>query len=165
MPELPELTSGSLWLLLLLPTLAFLESCFVVGLFVSGIFLLSTATLLYATGHYALWQIVLPAFLGAIVSDHLGYFIGRFLGPGIWSSGFMQRHESKARKVESFLLTSAPLAICLGRLTPATRSLTPALAGVSGLPRLHFHGYNLLACCIWATGLALLASGLSTIPL
>lgn len=168
MPELldslPDLTSGSPWLLLLIPTFAFLEACFVIGVFVSGIFLLTIATVLYSTGYYPIWQIVLPALCGALVADHLGYFIGRYLGPGIWGSRFMQRHEKSARKIEAFLITSAPLAICAGRLTPAARSITPALAGVAGMKRSHFHACDLLACSLWATGLALLATGLSNLP-
>lgn len=154
---------GSPNLLLIVPALAFVESCVGIGLLVSGVFLLSTSTLLYASGNYALWQIVLPAFAGALAGDHAGYFAGRWLGPGIWESRFLQRHQHRAKQAETFLLKSAPWAICLGRLTPATRSITPLVAGVSGMPAIRFHGFDLLACTIWATGLAALVTSLSTI--
>jgi len=153
---------GATYLLILITALAFLECMFGIGLFVSGIFLLSTSTAFYLGGDYPLWQITLAAFLGAIVGDHAGYFIGRYSGPTLWRHRVILRHEEKARKVQGWLQTSAPLTICLGRLIPAVRSLTPVIAGLSDVPPRRFVLIDLLACTLWATGLSLLVSGIAT---
>ena len=63
--------------LVLVPLVAFLESCVVVGLFVSGVFLLTIVSLIYAQGEFALLTLVSLAFLGAFVGDQIGFFVGR----------------------------------------------------------------------------------------
>ena len=155
--------AGSTYLLILITALAFLECMFGIGLFVSGIFLLSTATAFYLGGEYPLWQITLAALIGAIVGDHAGYFIGRYSGPTLWRHRFILRHEEKARKVQRWLKTSAPLTICLGRLVPAVRSLTPVIAGLSDVAPRRFMLIDLFACALWSTGLSLLVSGIAAI--
>ncbi len=146
---------------MLIPLFAFLEACAIIGIFVSGIFLLSTATLLYSTGNSAIIEIVPLAFLGAMAGDHTGYFLGRFVGDRFWKAPILRRYEERKHKVHDLLEKSAPLAICVGRLTPAIRSITPIVAGISGLSPTRFLAFDILACSIWATGLYLLVTGLS----
>jgi membrane-associated protein len=152
-------------LLLLVPLLAFLEACFVVGLFVSGIFLLSTASLVYAQGETGLLQIVMLAFIGAMAGDHTGYYFGAKAAPGLWRFRWVRRQIIKRkvvyRKSYSALQRSAPLAICVGRLIPAVRSITPVIAAGAGVTPRQFFVYDFLACTIWGTGLALLVSGIN----
>ncbi len=165
MTELIEqwLAGSSPYLVLLVPTFAFLE-CFVgIGVFVSGIFLLSTATVLYANDVSGIWPIVSLAFAGAIAGDHLGYFIGRFAGHHIWDWKFIERFKPRIEKVFSMIEKSTPVTICAGRLTPPIRSFTPLVAGLSGVSPLKFSLCDLLACTIWATGLYLLVTGISSI--
>lgn len=151
------------YIILIIPLLAFLEACAIVGIFVSGIFLLSAATLLYSTGTSSIYEILPLAFLGATMGDHTGYFLGRYVGDRFWTAPVLRRYESRKHKVHDLLEKSAPLALCVGRLTPAIRSITPIVAGISGLTPLKFLAFDLLACSIWATGLYLLVTGLSQI--
>ncbi|MFT6437283.1 MAG: membrane protein DedA with SNARE-associated domain [Candidatus Azotimanducaceae bacterium] len=147
-------------LILIIPLLALLESVVFIGLFVSGIFLLSTCTLIYAQGNTQLSVIVALAFSGALAGDHLGYFLGYFAGPRLWQKKWVRKQIIKRkapyRKFRSFLIKSAPIAICVGRLSPPLRSVSPLLAGASGLRPLQFFIYDVVACCIWAVGLTLL---------
>ena len=149
------------YIIVLIPLFAFLEACAIIGIFVSGIFLLSTATLLYSTGNSPIIEIVPLAFLGAMAGDHTGYFLGRFVGDRFWKAPILRRYEERKHKVHDLLEKSAPLAICVGRLTPAIRSITPIVAGISGLSPTRFLAFDILACSIWATGLYLLVTGLS----
>lgn len=149
------------YIIVLIPLFAFLEACAIIGIFVSGIFLLSTATLLYSTGNSTIIEIVPLAFLGAMAGDHTGYFLGRFVGDRFWKAPILRRYEERKHKVHDLLEKSAPLAICVGRLTPAIRSITPIVAGISGLSPTRFLAFDILACSIWATGLYLLVTGLS----
>ncbi|MBO6564329.1 MAG: DedA family protein [Pseudomonadales bacterium] len=149
------------YIIVVIPILAFLEACAVIGIFVSGVFLLSTATLLYSTGNSTIVEIVPLAFLGAMAGDHTGYFLGRIIGDRFWRAPIMRRYEKRKYKVHDLLEKSAPLAICAGRLTPALRSITPIVAGISGLSPTRFLAFDILACAIWATGLYLLVTSLS----
>ena len=147
-------------LLLLVPLLAFLESVLFVGLFVSGFLLLSTSALIYAQGSSTLPMIVTLAFIGAMMGDHVGYFVGYCIGPRLLKQKrvrvYLLKHKSGYRKFRKVLLQSAPLAICIGRLSPPTRSLSPIIAGTFGVKPARFFTYDVLACSIWAGGLATL---------
>lgn len=150
---------------LLVPLLAFLESCLFVGLFVSGIFLLSTISLVYAQGDTSLFFLVLLSFMGALLGDHIGYFAGSRVAPLLWKKKWVRqqlvKRKVRYRKFRNMMIKSSPLAICVGRLSPPLRSLSPFLAGTSGLKPVQFFAYDLLACSIWAGGLAALAFGAS----
>ncbi|MDB2450319.1 VTT domain-containing protein [Pseudomonadales bacterium] len=159
------LDGSSPLLLLLITLLAFLECLVGIGLFVSGTILLSTATWLYGTNAFPAATIVVAAFIGAIVGDHVGYFVGRSAEPLIFDSKFVKKHQSMVDRINAGLQRSFLIAICVGRLFPVARSLTPAMAGAAGLSRIRFHLFDVIACTAWAGGLALLIIGLGDLLL
>jgi len=152
-------------ILFLIPALALLESLVFVGLFVSGVFLLGTCSLIYAQGDTSLVIIVLLAFSGAIAGDHIGFYLAYFAGPKLWQKRWVRkqviRRKVHYRKFRRFLLSSAPAAICIGRLSPPLRSIFPLIAGAAGVEPRQFFLYDLLACCIWASGLSILVVGIN----
>lgn len=152
---------------LIIPVLAFIESCLFVGLFVSGIFLLGTVSVIYAQGDTSLTLLIGLAFLGACCGDHLGYFIGYTASPYLWKKRWVRkqllRRKDRYRKFQGMFLKSAPWAICIGRLTPPIRSVFPVLVGASRLPPPVFMICDLIACTIWASGLTLLVLGADTL--
>jgi len=147
--------------ILLVPLLAFLESCLVIGVFVSGVFLLGTVSLLYAQGNVGLAPLVALAFAGAMTGDHLGYFVGYKGGPYLWKKRWVRRalikRKDAYRKSRALIAKSAPWAVCVGRLSPPIRSFSPVLVGMSGVKPRAFFGYDLLACTLWSIGLSVLA--------
>ncbi len=149
-------------LVFLIPVFAFLEACALVGLFVSGVFLLSTSTLLYAQDSVGLGTIVALAFAGALVGDHTGYYLGSKLGPRFWELKWFTNNRSRIQQVNQLLAKSAPWTICIGRLSPPLRSVTPIVAGISGIKPRSFLLYDLLACSIWSLGLLVLVSAISS---
>ncbi len=146
--------------LFIVPVIAFLEACVGIGLFISGAILLSVCTVLYSQNVASLYQIIPLAFIGAASSDHLGYFLGRWLGPQFHHSRFAKRHASSLAKTEQLILKHGEMSIILGRLIPAVRSVVPLLTGISGLSRLKYSVYDLIACSIWSLGLGGLMVGL-----
>lgn len=147
------------------PLLAFLESCLFIGLFVSGAFLLGTVALIYAGGDINLFQLIGMSFLGALLGDHIGYFVGYHAAPTLWKKKWIRRkvvkHKAAFRNTQNLLIKSAPWAICIGRLTPPIRSISPVLAGATGIQPIRFFMYDLIACTIWASGLTLLVLGVN----
>jgi membrane protein DedA with SNARE-associated domain len=146
----------------MIPLLAFLEACPGIGLFVSGVILLTVSTLLYTEQIATLSQILPLAFAGACLSDHLGFYIGRVFGPRLHQTAFAQKRKSEIAKSEAFILKFGTLSVLGGRLIPAVRSLVPMTIGISGTSRLKFSLVDLVACAIWAAGLGALVVGLES---
>ena len=144
----------------MVPLLAFLEACVGVGLVVSGIVLLSVCTVLYVEQIATLQQILPLAFCGATLGDHSGYYLGRWFGPRFHHTKFAQKRAEFLKRAEQKITQYGNFAILIGRLMTAIRSLVPLLVGVSGMPRLKYTVYDLLACGIWTAGLGLLVIGL-----
>ncbi|MBT8151116.1 MAG: DedA family protein [Gammaproteobacteria bacterium] len=144
----------------IVPAVAFLEASVGVGLFTSGAILLTICTALYAQNIATLQQMLPLAFLGATTADHMGYFLGRWIGPGFHHTRFAEKYAANISKTEKLLLKHGELSIVLGRLIPAVRSVVPLLTGISGLPVNRYMRYDMLACVIWAAGLGLLVAGL-----
>ncbi len=140
--------------------LAFLESCPVIGFFFSGIFLLGTVTVIYIQSDFGLMLLVSLAFVGAMIGDHLGYYVGRFATPLLWKKRWVRKFVVKRkegfRRARQILMKSAPHAVLAGRLTPPVRSLSPLVVGSSGVGLMRFFLYDLMACSVWASLLAFL---------
>ena len=143
-----------------MPAIAFLEACPGIGIFISGAILLSVCTVLY-TQDIATLQHMLPlAFLGATIADHSGYYTGRWIGPRFHHTEFVTRRKAIFDKTEAMLVRHGEMAIIIGRLMTAIRSVVPLLTGISGLSPARYTLYDLVACALWTTGLGLLVIGI-----
>ena len=149
------------WLVVL--SFAFLEACPGVGLFVSGIFLLSICTLLYAQDMLPLGFMMALAFSGACLSDHLGFYAGRWIGPKFHRTKFATNRRDVVKRAEEVVKRFGVFSILFGRLIPAVRSKVPLLVGISGFDRLKFTAIDIFACTIWSGGLGILVVGLQTV--
>ncbi len=145
--------------LLVVPVLAFLEAFIGIGLFISGIILLSVCSLLYVQEIATLSEMLPLAFVGASLSDHIGYYFGRWIGPQFHDTRLAIRRRAMLDRVESLFRKYGAFAIIIGRFLTPIRSLVPLLTGVSGMPRVRYSLFDLLACAIWTTGLGLLIVG------
>jgi membrane-associated protein len=149
--------------LVIVPIIAFLEACIGIGLFISGIILLSVCTIMYTENIATLAQMLPLAFLGATTADHSGYYIGRYLGPRFHHTKFAIKQKKTLAKAEGLILKFGEIAIIFGRLMTAIRSLVPLLTGVSGVTPLKYSIYDLIACTIWTSGLGLLIVGMDNL--
>ncbi|MBV1876285.1 MAG: DedA family protein [Pseudomonadales bacterium] len=140
-----------------------MEACLGIGIFISGIILLTTCTIMYTEQIATLPQMLPLAFLGATVADHCGYYIGRWFGPKFHQTPFAIKRKSLFDKTESLINRFGSAAILFGRLMTAIRSLVPLLIGISGMNRLRYSLLDFTACLIWTTGLGLLVVGLDNI--
>ena len=138
---------------LLVPALAFLESCLGVGLFVSGALLLIVCSVLYSNEVLNPGFIVPLAMAGAFAGDHAGFYAGRLLGPRFHKSRFAEKYARQVRRAESLTTRFGSFAIFVGRFVPAVRSIVPAVIGISGFSRRRFTLLDSLACLSWAVAL------------
>lgn len=146
--------------LLTVPAIAFLEAFIGVGFFISGFILLSVCTLLYIEQISTLQQILPLAFGGAILSDHCGFYIGRLTGRRFHRTKFVSKRSELFAKAEASIVKYGGWAILFGRFMTPIRSFVPLLTGASGMPRLKFSLYDLLACTLWTLALGALVLGL-----
>ena len=149
--------------LVIVPVIAFLEAMVGIGLFVSGVILLSVCTFLYVEQIATLPEMLPLAFLGACLSDHTGYYLGRWMGPRFHHTKFAQKRKATFDKAETMFRKYGEFAIVFGRLMTAIRSIVPLLTGVSGVSPHRYTMFDLLACAIWTTGLGLLVVGLDKV--
>ena len=100
------------------------------------------------------------AFAGAMLGDHFGHLVGNVAGPILgkkrWVRKQLIKRKQGYRKHKILLNKSALWAICIGRLYPTTRSITPVRVGALDITLSQFFVYDLLACTIWACGLTIL---------
>lgn len=146
-----------------MPLLAFLEAFVGVGLFVSGAILLSICTLLYVEGIASLQQMLPLAFLGALLSDHSGYYIGRFMGPKFHHTAFAIKRARMLEKAERTISKYGVFAIFIGRFLTPIRSIVPLVTGVSGMARARYTTFDVIACAVWTICLGLLIVGFDKI--
>ena len=144
-------------------TIAFLEALVGVGLFVSGVILVAVCSLLYAEGIASLQGMVLSAFLGASLSDHSGYFLGRTLGSRFYQTRFAKKHEIRLQRSKNLVVEYGVAAIFLGRFLTPIRSVMPLLSGVSGMPRTRYSIVDLIACALWSLALGAIVIGIDKI--
>jgi membrane-associated protein len=140
-------------------TLAFLEACPGIGLFISGAFLLSLASVLYHQEVLSLSMISGVAIFGAFLSDQLGFYLGRGLGVGLVQADWMQAHDERLSRARAFIQRYGALAV----IATMVRSIIPMTMGIAGFSRWKFLVLDVVACCIWGSGLAGLVLGLDSL--
>ncbi|MFI5427009.1 DedA family protein [Aeromicrobium sp. UC242_57] len=130
--------------------LAFAESGLGLGMFVPG----ETAVVVLAATMDSPWQTVLlgaAVMTGACLGDHVGFLLGRRYGEALRETTLVRRlgqqHYDRATGV---LRRRGGAAIFLTRLVPVVRTVTPAVAGASGLAYRRFLPASLAGSALWA---------------
>lgn len=138
----------------LVPAFAFAEACIGIGLFVSGAFLVIIGVTLLGTENATLVQITPLAFAGALAGDHVGYWLGRRVGPGFHHTAFAARYQKSIAKAENMIRRFGGMAIFVGRFIPAIRSVVPGMLGIAGFRPGLYSLLDVLACLLWSLALA-----------
>lgn len=127
--------------------------------FLPGDSLLFTAGLFVAEGNYIsqpLWLVCTLIVLAAVIGDQVGYMIGKFFGPKLFSRPnsklFKQENLEKAHE---FMEKYGPKAIVLARFVPIVRTFAPIVAGAGRMKYRTFFTYNLIGGVAWGCGVTL----------
>ncbi|MEV8090508.1 DedA family protein [Streptomyces nigra] len=136
--------------------------------FLPGDSLLFTAGLFVAEGNYItqpLWLVCTLIVLAAVIGDQVGYMIGKFFGPRLFSRPnskvFKQENLEKAHE---FMEKYGPKAIVLARFVPIVRTFAPIVAGAGRMKYRTFLTYNVIGGIAWGTGVTLAGYWLGQIP-
>ena len=103
------------------------------------------------------------AFLGALLGDQAGFYIGKWAGPYFQETQFAKKRKNAMQKASNMIANYGNYVIFIGRFFPAIRSIIPAMLGVAGFNSLKFLILDLLACFLWCFALGAITLGIGII--
>ncbi len=139
--------------ILLILLIVYLETGFFLGLVLPGGDYLLFATGLFCGSHFldiSLVPLLLLMIGAAFLGDLTGYLKGRWLGPKLFTDNKSRFFKMEyLERSKQFYSKYGLFAFIMGRFMPVIRTLTPMLAGASGVPFSKFLIYNALGSIIW----------------
>jgi membrane-associated protein len=137
------------WIYGLLFLIVFVETGLVVMPLLPGDSLLFAAGALAAAGHMHVGALLGLLFFAAVLGDNCNYFIGRQIGPRVfsWDSRWLKREYLE--KTRLFFEKHGGKAIVIARFMPIIRTFTPFIAGVSAMPYRRFLAFDITGGALW----------------
>ncbi len=125
------ITQSTVYSLLAVMLVAFLESLALVGLILPGTVMMAGLGALIGGGEVNFWQAWLAGIVGCLLGDWISFWLGwRFKKPlHRWS--FMKKNRALLEKTEHALHQHSMITILIGRFVGPTRPLVPMVAGCS----------------------------------
>lgn len=133
----------------------FVETGLLVGFFLPGDSLLIAVGLLAAANKLQLPIALMALFLGSVLGNNLGYFLGRKIGPALLTKAKVKQEDLE--RTRRFMARFGLLSILIGPYVPVFRAVVPFTCGTVKMPWLRFFGLSLLGSLLWTQGLTLVA--------
>jgi membrane-associated protein len=137
--------------------IVFVETGLLVGFILPGDTLLLTAGILAAAGKLSLPITMIVCAAGSICGDQLGYYIGRSLGPRVFtrpeSRFFNPENVVRAR---GFFDRYGLITILIARFIPVIRAFAPTMAGASAVPYRTFLTLSVIGGTLWGVSMTAL---------
>ena len=146
----------------------FMETGLLIGFIFPGDTLLFTAGIAsHAPQPFTpLWSLLIGIPIAAMLGDQLGYFIGKKVGPKILKSQVMGWIGPEAiNKTHHYFDRFGPPTVLLARFIAVVRTVTPVLAGLSGMDHKKYTFYSIIGSIAWGAGLTMVGYSLGNIPL
>lgn len=138
------------WSILIIFLVAFLESLIILSLFVPGWLLLVGFGTLIGGGILDFKWMVLASFLGAVLGEGLGYYLGWHYRNELYQLKWFQTHQSWLQKSQNFFARHGAASVAMGRFFGPVRAFIPLIAGISKMPPVRFTLINIFSAMIWA---------------
>ena len=135
-----------------LTAIIFSETGLLIGFFLPGDSLLVTAGLLSSQPQFGLnmWLLGLLLTIAAIVGNTLGYAIGRYTGPRLFTRDdsllFKKKHLYQA---QAFYEKHGGKTLVIARFMPIVRTFVPVVAGLGAMKLRTYTAYNVLGAVLW----------------
>lgn len=138
------------WVYGLLFLIVFMETGFVVTPFLPGDSLLFVTGAVAAAGGMDPVLVMLLLILAALCGDNVNYWVGRTLGPRIFSredSRWLKRENLD--RTHAFMERHGPKAIIIARFVPIVRTFVPFACGLGRMTYVRFLGFSFLGALLW----------------
>ncbi|MFM7036835.1 MAG: DedA family protein [Planctomycetaceae bacterium] len=155
------------WLYTLLFAIVFAETGLVIFPFLPGDSLLFAVGAIVAVEGSGLSLPLMTALLlfAAIVGDATNYFIGRAIGPRVFSKeDSWLLNKKHLLKAEAFYQRHGGKAIFLARFAPLLRTFAPFVAGIGRMNLVRFWFFNISGGICWVVGFLLAGYFFGNIP-
>ena len=151
-----------------LTMIIFAETGLLIGFFLPGDSLLVTAGLLATQSQFGLnmWLLGVLLTIAAVLGNSLGYAIGRYTGPRLFTRDdsllFRRKHLLHA---QHFYEKHGGKTLVIARFMPIVRTFVPVVAGFGAMNLRVYTAYNVLGAVLWIWSMLLIGYFLgSTIP-
>lgn len=157
-------TSYGVWIYGLLFLIIFLETGVVVTPFLPGDSLLFAVGALAAAGVIDVVGILSLLTAAAIIGDNTNYFIGRAVGPRVFTEHSRWLKREHLLRTQRFYEVHGGKAVVLARFVPIVRTFAPFVAGVGRMRYPRFLAFDVAGGILWVWGFGLLGYFTGAIP-
>ncbi len=140
----------------ILTIFVFAETGMMVGFFLPGDSLLVTAGIFASRGDLDIITLIALLIPATLLGDSIGYFIGRKLGPKIFTKekSFLFRKDY-ILKTKSFYDKHGGITIAIARFMPIIRTFAAVVAGVGQMKYTKFLFYDIIGGISWVLSMTL----------
>ena len=138
------------WTYFILCLIIFCETGLVVTPFLPGDSLLFAAgTIASGTGELNIYTLILLLFIAAFAGDNSNYFIGKFLGPKVFSMKLRFIKQEYLTRTHDFYEKHGGKTVIIARFIPIIRTFAPFVAGVGSMTYRKFITFSILGNLLW----------------
>lgn len=153
------------WIYVILFAIIFGETGLVVLPFLPGDSLLFIAGAFGATGLLNPVFLAALLFIGAVLGNTVNYYVGRYIGPKVFSTESRFLDKRALLKTQEFYAKHGGKTVILSRFLPVFRTFAPFVAGVGSMPVAWFQFYNFVGAALWIFGLITLGYFFGNVPI
>jgi len=134
----------------------FAETGLAVGFFLPGDSLLVVSGLFAAAGKLNITLVLLAFFLGSVLGDNTGYWIGRGMGKTLFNreSSWVFK-PSRVEKAKHFFEKYGVKTVVLARFVPIVRTFAPLVVGAAEMPYSKFLFFSIIGGLLWINSMVL----------
>jgi len=158
-------TTYGVWIYALLFLIIFLETGVVVTPFLPGDSLLFAIGALAAAGVIDVVGILALLTAAAILGDNTNYFIGRAVGPRVFTEHSKWLKREHLLRTQHFYEVHGGKAVVLARFVPIVRTFAPFVAGVGRMRYPRFLAFDVAGGVLWVWGFGLLGYFFGNTPI
>ena len=153
------------WVYAILFAIIFCETGLVVMPFLPGDSLLFVVGALAATGALDVQLVILLLMAAAFLGDNTNYWIGRFIGPRVFTLESRWLNRRHLEKTEAFYEKHGGKTVLFARFLPIFRTFAPFVAGIGHMIYNRFVLFSFLGAIVWINSLVFLGYFFGNIPI
>jgi membrane-associated protein len=143
------LETYGVWTYAILAVVIFCETGLVATPFLPGDSLLFAAGAFAALGSLDVGVLLLLVPAAAIAGDNLNYWIGRRVGPRVFTDKVRWLKREHLLRTHAFYEKHGPKTIVLARFVPIVRTFSPFVAGIGAMPYRRFLAWSVFGGFLW----------------